>query len=677
MTEQIEIPNITINEITLINTITKVSFAIFPRDNNEPYIFDTLVLDEDMFSESVSGTLYFYDPAFIVEQLNFTSYDIIKIRLSSPTLNGRSKEVQFKIVEIISQANAVSKKIMGPYGNVVPVAVRFASDQLIHRNFDTTLLKSFIGKISNDPNNSNKSTTLVDNLSECDPKGDLQKNPGFIQYIFDEYGKDKDKGDTTNAQKSLVADNTYNDMWFKINPSHYPWSKIGAAPKIGQMMNYVCEYACYGENPNAVNFFFWEDLDQFNFRCIESLLKENNKTPIATYTPSLNDNDIDAFVDLQLIEETPIAKLVNNGAFSGEYIRVKPDWYNPYRLVVDTAASVKRAQIVYDYFSDKDAFEKISTYPPVDPENISVVYAPNRITDANYGYYQDAYNQKQTPWWNYWDPSYKHYEGQQIGTEEVERIENNYWQAQFDFSELPGTCLKTIYEKIKWPLSKARLNYANLKRAKTKWEFYRNTILGERKTPTSFYALLTGTSLLYLNEPGGIYSYSFTEVEFFPWYESETGTLWRNIYSCDVVPGAGAYPFRVVTVPWGIKGTAYNLNELLNSTLPESNTTFIGPGIGAEVKNAQAVPNSYPSTFSMQPVGRVFNKDVEGAVIPQYVGRIVKIDVVEGKMLDVLASVVDPAKGGALQPKGTMYVFDVENANDGICSTPGSSSTSG
>jgi hypothetical protein len=668
-TRQISIPNIVIDSITLINTVTKARFVVYPRPNDEPYIFESIIINEDMFSESVSGSLYFYDPAFIIEQLNFTSYDILKFKFTG---QGASQELSFKITEIISDTNSVSKKIVGPFGNTVPVAVRFASDQLIFRNFDTTLLNSFIGRISNDAEKPSKAKSLVEGLEECSKDDSYNKAPGFVQYIFNEYGKNTD-----NKQKVLKADSTFNDMWFKINPSHYPWSKIGIAPKIGQMMNYVCEYACYADNPNAVNFFFWEDLEQFNFRCIESLLIEQKNSAAATYTPSLNEQDINAIVDLQIIQETPIAKLVSNGAFSGEYIRIKPDWSNPYRLIVDTASSIKRNQIRYDYYTDKDAFKKISKYPPIDQNNVSIVYAPNRISDTNYGYYQDAYSQKQNPWWNYWDPSYKYYEGEDVSNdkEQVERIEQNYWQAQFDFSELPGVCLKTVYEKIKWPLSKKRLEYAGMKRAETKWKFYRETILGERNEPTSFYAVLTSASKIYGDSPTGIYAYNFKEVEF--WKSGEIA--YSNKYTTEVIQTeAGDHPFRAVTVPWGIKGTAYNINEFFNLELPNSyettvngvkvNTTLIAPGIGAKIANhLPADGSSYPKEFRMQPIGRYYIKNTDDAVTPVYVGRIVKIDVINGKMVDLLLK--DYQSCGAVAPSSKLYVFDVENSNDGVCST--------
>jgi len=661
MSTQVKIPNIDIKEITLINSdpdtnSTLVAFTIFPRDLNEPVIFDSIILDEDMFAESVSGTLYFHDPAFIIEQLNFTSYDMVRLKYTDD--KNKTTTSTFKIIEIASESNTVSKSVLGPFGNTIPVAIKFTSDQLIYKNYDTMLLKSFIGRISNDSKKPEKYVSQVAGLEKC---GDIP-GPGFVQYIFDEFGFGKNNGES--IPKQLQADPTFNDVWFKLNPSHYPWSKIGVPAKIGQMMNYVCEYACYAKNPNAVNFFFWEDLDKFNFRCIESLLESKVK---ATYTPSLNENDIDAIAELQVITETPVAKLVNNGAFSGEYVRIKPDWINPYKFVTDTAETLKRTQVVYDYYTD-NTFKKIATYPPIDKKDVSLVYSPNRITDSYYGYFQQAYGQTNLPWWNYWDSSYKHFEGEVIGgvTSEVERIEANYWQAQFDFCELPGSCLKKIYEKIKWPLSKARAYYSYLKRADVKWKFYRQSILGERNQPSSFYALLLDAQKIYDNGAGGIYRYYFEEIEF--WNKRNPGKGLRNLRAVQTVVADENYPFTIVNVPWGIKGYSYNLNEFLNTTLPrsvevddEAQTAILSPGASTRVNKADGSADG----IIMQPVGRV---KITGTDLNAYVGRVVKIETVSSKMVDLLIPATSfPCGFPPKSESGPMFIFDVENA--GVCST--------
>jgi hypothetical protein len=354
---------------------------------------------------------------------------------------------------------------------------------------------------------------------------------------------------------------------------------------------------------------------------------------------------------------------------------------NPYRTILDSSEGLRRTRVVYDYYNreDRNKFAKISTHPPIDVNDVSIVYAPNRISDSNYGYFQEAYGQKDLPWWNYWDSAYKYYAGEQIAgvTSEIERIEANYWQAQFDFCELPASCLKKIYEEIKWPLSKDRLYYSYLKRADVKWKFYRNTILGERNLPTSFFALLTGAGKIYSNKFGGIYQYSFQEIEFWP-RNPETAPF-INTSAAKVVQArpdylGRDYPFTIVKVPWGIEGVAYNINELLNCALPTSaengadgeQTALVGPGLAVKIDEDGVSPDTPFSNLRMQAVGDYLVKTGDG-LEPVYVGRIVKIDVVNSKMLDLIGSSINQCGIVSNSEYSNTFVFDVENAVDGEC----------
>jgi len=292
---------------------------------------------------------------------------------------------------------------------------------------------------------------------------------------------------------------------------------------------------------------------------------------------------------------------------------------------------------------------------------MTLAYSSNRITDSNYGYFTQAYNQKDLPWWNYRDPSFKGYSGAGGDQIKADRMEENYWQAQFDFSELPASCLKKIYEDIKWPLNDARKEYAQLKRDKTKWNFFKNTIIGEKKDPTSFYAILTSATKILDNGPAGIYSYTFNEVEF-----TKNVDAYKYKAANEVVNAGVGYPFTVAQVPWGIKGTAYNLNEILNlkynGGVAGGGIALIAPGISVDLNNngENAGNSAYPTGFRMRAVGSF--KDAS-----EYIGRIVKIDVVNSKMFDVFRS-KKICNVFASDSEDKMYLFDVENANDGNCS---------
>ena len=136
-----------------------------------------------------------------------------------------------------------------------------------------------------------------------------------------------------------------------------------------------------------------------------------------------------------------------------------------------------------------------------------------------------------------------------------------------------------------------------------------------------------------------------------------------------------SYPLTISTVPWGIKGTAYNLNEFLNTGLPvnkEDDTTMttalISPGASTRV-SADGLDG-----IKMQPVGRFRVKTGAEDENPRdvYVGRVVKIDVISSKMLDVLNFGLSspPCSAPNTEERGPIYVFDVENSGTCVTTTP-------
>ena len=83
-TNERNFPNINISNVSLFVRHAEdksVSFQIFPRTKfieNETFIFDQISIKEDMFAESVFGSIEFYDSTYIVDQLNMTLSAILK-----------------------------------------------------------------------------------------------------------------------------------------------------------------------------------------------------------------------------------------------------------------------------------------------------------------------------------------------------------------------------------------------------------------------------------------------------------------------------------------------------------------------------------------------------------------------------------------------------------------------
>ena len=742
---QIEIPNITLGEVSITSSNQK--YVLYPRENSlsqEYFIFDQITITEDMFAESIFGTLVFNDSSYIIDQLNLTSSDKISFTVdSNPTY-------EFNILDVIIDSNLASKNIHGPAGSVHQVIIRFSSNEFIYKNFNVSLLENFIGKISKNSGAAPPEQTSLDFDSGQLSAAEAQMT-GLVQKLFTDDMMTKDSG------KNLEAHNTYNDVWVKAENFLFPFYKLGNNLRISHLMNYVCEYACSLNNKNAVNFFFWEDLQSWNFKCIDELLKESDNYKGTYNLGGLAGSDnsfLNTVVEMRIISDISPSKLLNGGAIFGEYVRIMPDWGNIYRNFSDNATGLTKMQITYNYEEDSKNWGKISPHSFLSSKtNIEYKkqndYSFVRTSDYNYGFYSTAYNSEKKPWWNFYDFSINKYYGKNLGVEnseqiktkehlidnipnskEVSRTENEYWQSQFDFSELPGAFLKKIYKEIKWPLTKNRWNYAEAKKTKTEWGVYKNVVccdsFSSSNDQTDFYALIYAADKIYGGnslgfegvcgatefniDPGGIYAYSWQQVEFWP--KSEVKDILESSFEIIEFEDADSFsfPFVFVSNKKSLKGNfdytegytgpdnrAYNLSEILNTSIPKSFenkndknhttiTTNSGVSMPLHIEDTDRKSySSYPKKYQMMPVGkfRVIDNNCpdfsqSGTEISEeqvgknesgmyYGGRIVHMKVLSSSNLDMIRGFTLPQELPLKKQRPYMFLFDVDNTHDGLC----------
>lgn len=751
-------PNVSFPNVA-ITSIYVGGIELFPRSDtyyNEALSFDKIIIDEDMFAESIFGSIEFYD-----YDLEYTFSEKLQIG-DLVVIEADGYRFQFEIMDVNIVTDLASKELVGPQ-KPVKVILRFASKLFAYSNFDVTLYDDFIGKISVnqglDKDPENKETSFVEGIDL--PANDIRLE-GFVNTLVEAAAPDKE----------LIADETFNSIWLKYDPSSYPWSKLSSSSRLSQVMNYICEYACYYENQNAVNFFFWEDLFNWNFRCIESLVQED---PVpasqfpgdeAFYYSYVDENRQNAIVSLEVINTTSPIKLFDGGGLDSEMVRIKPKWNDIYSDFIDTAYALEKTLIKYDYAKDVDNWLKIE--PKYTLKDIPGVKSTTvRLSDTNYGYYSYPYNSKNTPWWSYHE-DINSYQGDLTDEEfireldpEPTRLEERVWQSQFDFCELPGSYLRVIYKDIKWPIFQYKRQYATAKRAKTKWDVYKKSVCCVRDLPETFFAVLTGANKIHgsdgetltedpddkvKSDSGGIWAYNWCEVEFWPRDAAKevlSGEEHRIIEFED-----NTFPFVFVRPKGYLEGMApadfqnfsdtraFNLNETLNSKAPKALdigfkgegvtaappfTLLMNPGISDALGYTLGDKNSitsYPKNFAMMPVGkfRISGKGCppqwsdEGNNLTSdfyFGGRIVQMyriskDMLTGihPKLEYVPPTVsennqnqDAAQDGVVDTGNTeedvtppdtvntklinenkkigvfkdLYVFDVENAHDGLC----------
>ena len=136
-------------------------------------------------------------------------------------------------------------------------------------------------------------------------------------------------------------------------------------------------------------------------------------------------------------------------------------------------------------------------------------------------------------------------------------------------------------------------------------------------------------------------------------------------------------PITVVAVEGGMEGNiseeerenpAYNVNELMN--IDEENDVFAGPGVNLADEDF----NDYPEAFQMMPVGGYFKVGDDPCEIPEegesgvyFHKHIVQMYKIPSYVLQTIVPMEDEENP---EIPTDIYLFDVPNAHDGLCSCP-------
>ena len=280
------------------------------------------------------------------------------------------------------------------------------------------------------------------------------------------------------------------------------------------------------------------------------------------------------------------------------------------------------------------------------------------------------------------------------------------WQTMFDITELKGKIKYTIEKNVKELSKQNYKNYLDERNLKEKWNVYKYSICCDKGEVEKyqFLAVVTDAKLVQDNDRGGIFEYSWKEVEIWSKdhiQETEEGdpeliTLIDEENSPDA-------PIQVVEVTNGLSGTyredppeeeenpiiewtnpAFNINELFNSD--EGDDIFVGPGINVADEDF----NDYPEGYQVMPVGGYFRiEDPKPCDFTEETGREDRADVyyhnhlvqmyrMPGKILETIKPLprfeeVENEETGEIITEEyidipeEIFFFDVQNAHDGLC----------
>ena len=448
-TDQIvqDIYNLKIYEIKILGSSGEV-YQIIPYASSLSYVSMEMV--EGLFEASIVGKLMIRDLNSTMEQINFSGFEDLIVKMENPEIPNSYKSLRFKIYNVRATDDQIANNRIKEDVNVsnIKLEIQFCSYEhylLTYREF--TELAGLTG---------------ADIITKIASKTSNQDTPvGLVNMINNQFFK-TGKTNTDTTQKEMFIEPTGNWIWYKQNQSLYPWGKLTRPIKASQLMQFLAEYAVGEENPNACNFLFWQDLDRWNFRSIESLLKEPTEREYeATNIPNQTKN----IYTLETIQEANFLRLFETNAIASKYYLVEPKWDQPYREYLDYNESHSIKEISYDYFRDYYKWLKVEKYPIFDSEVDTKPTVANIINDNISGYFSPSYSNRE-----------KVVEWEHHGYTLSNRDGVVSWQPMFDQVDLDGEICKKIQKEIKQKIKDKKIEYANKKNLKEKWKVYRCSI---------------------------------------------------------------------------------------------------------------------------------------------------------------------------------------------------------
>jgi len=678
-------------------------------------IFINLTLSESIFSTGVSGVVKIKEPGGAGDYFNLLGNEIFEFELESSGIDDSHHKLSFCVTDARFLGDESMDALAGPSARAgAGWEIEFCSCENYLLNWETLdyMDEDYIGKIADGGGGNffgiplpGGGEGLVDELAE------KYFNPGATPY--------------SKAQEDMEIEGTHNWVWLKQNQNMYPWGKDVHPPNLISLMNNLAENAVT-KDEKGVNYLFYADLKGYHFKSIRKMIADSEPSffgLIGADAPPRQYRICDADVPVEewtegdpriqshkILSEYDHLRLWQNGAYSSYYELVKPNYDDPYFDYIDFTTQHQNPEgkrwgeriiVDYDYHRDMEEWgdetdgARVEKYKLI-PDKIKTsieLEDPTKINKKSRRKYDE------TGLYGYFDSPYNHpdelpydFLGSEASGGKQGKTNDVLWQTMFDQTELEGEILKKIQKEIKEPTRNKFNEHIHIMNMKEKFNVYRHSICCDKQTikPVVFFAWIHDAKKINNNPRGGIYEYSWKEVEMWPNEFVAGFTGGEAIISSDM---AGS-PLQMRTPEGGLTGAvqpedtegvpysspAYNLNELLNrsSGMFGSGDVFIGPGVNA----ANEDHNDYPEGYQMMPVGGFFEvgddgilkdpcEEIEDGVHPNVSyenhGHIVQMYRIPNYILNTLS----PEEASIEEPDPSIpeniYVFDVPNAHDGLC----------
>ena len=460
------------------------------------------------------------------ENDNLTNVDIIEFPI-------------FSIVSVDDASNMVDLD-KGPEGNKSrKIKLSFCTleaSQIFQE--EDSLPIGFIGKIS--------SGVADENEEEEEGEEPIVIDKGLIETLNENF-----------FLSPVDSEETLNDIWVHPNISTFPTRKLSKTMTPIQLLSYAKEYAVSAQNPDAVNYKFWHDLNGWHFKSIESISREYEEFDdgdLVTFNISSNVIDRDRVFRLDIIKDHSDTVSFYDLALYSYYIRYSPDYelHHFHRFMGDREKYTSK-KIVYNYKNVEPLLTKINPNTVLFPDLSSddLIEKENsslRVHDNLFGWQNTRGFDDDEKVDNFILIGEEVLAGPSGGSgeqsEEEEGLEEDenetdlsfiepvnqdfsgyqeeMFQEMFDCIELDGSLLKVIVENIKRPIWQNKKDYRELLHKKEKYNLYKYSVccdVADTAEEPLKYALLTGHKKIEKN----IYRYNWKEVAILP--KAEVGNF--------------------------------------------------------------------------------------------------------------------------------------------------------
>jgi len=467
---------------------------------------------ESITQTSVKGVLSFDITNGEFEKLQLVGSEFIDFVFVTPAENKDEADSVlttglFQIYDFDESSNFTDTSLTPEGAHARMLTIKFTSIQEGNIfNSKTPFPHGFVGKIAYQQN----VDPTMDPLEIVEPETDSDEKTGIINSIASSYFP-RDK---------FYIEKTDNSINLAPKRVSFPTRKATKNMNLLQLINYCMQYSwksssvIQGPLPEAdsyveaysksgwANYFFWQDLDRWNFTSVPTMVTNARRKGIKTFTLTGDFLAKDRIIKMDVISDFSINKAFSDGMMYLYYKRIELNYTDLYSRFLDDEYKFQEQEYDYNYGTDYSPIIEPKKFLPatvLDTEDGKAKSLPEWIlskkneelgkTDRLFGFYDNRQHRDPTELTRIIGRGIDKGITTDIGLAEnvadyTTYQQDNMWQEMFDCVNIMEpeddidsdvSVLKKIHE-IKSNTFIAKNNYKTTLNYKEKWNIYKYSV---------------------------------------------------------------------------------------------------------------------------------------------------------------------------------------------------------